>query len=396
VFDQLEAAFAAKGVILEVDEERHSDDEDSFEGDELVAFFLSFISRAKDVAVGDEELRRRLADLPVGPTTVRDQAGLELAMTLRHAWDRELADTGGIDYSDMIGQAVEHLETGRWTPTDDLILVDEFQDMSTSRIRLLNALLEREGSRLFGVGDDWQGINGFAGSDVRAVTEFEREFGCGTILHLEETFRFPQALANLSRDFVQKNPDQLRKAVRSMSKASKPVIRAHAGVADSDVRDAVVRWLEKHAERVGELDDQNERPSVMLLGRNRTIYQYLTKSVVKRFRKSLEIESRTIHTSKGAEADYVVVPQMLRGRFPSMRETDPVLQLVMPKPERFALAEERRLFYVALTRARIQVSLLTVKGRESQFLNELVKDGVVEIQPLSAPAPVALANADER
>ncbi len=95
----------------------------------------------------------------------------------------------------------------------------------------------------------------------------------------------------------------------------------------------------------------------------------------------LEISFRTVHSSKGLEADYIIVANLTAGTygFPSTVQDDPVLSLAMSDPDVYPHAEERRLFYVALTRARRQVTLLTVAGQESPFVVELVKDEQVEL-----------------
>ncbi|MFB8920496.1 3'-5' exonuclease, partial [Xanthomonas arboricola] len=94
----------------------------------------------------------------------------------------------------------------------------------------------------------------------------------------------------------------------------------------------------------------------------------------------------TVHRSKGTEADYVVLPGMVSRGFPNLRSDDPVLSLAMPAGDTYPLSEERRLFYVALTRARRTVAMFTVLGKQSPFLDELVKEGSVKVTTLAGTA----------
>lgn len=112
------------------------------------------------------------------------------------------------------------------------------------------------------------------------------------------------------------------------------------------------------------------RVSVKVLGR----YHFDRDLVPGRRPTNLDVSFATAHASKGLEADYVVVVNMITGSygFPSNIADDPVLRLAMPVPEAFPHAEERRLLYVALTRARREVALLTTAGRMSPFVVELL------------------------
>ena len=120
-----------------------------------------------------------------------------------------------IDFEDMLGLAADCIEQGRWTSPYELIMVDEFQDVSQARARLVSSLLREPGKCLFAVGDDWQSINRFAGSDLAVMTDFEAKFGSTITLKLENTYRCPQSLCDISSQFVQKIPKQIRKSVRS-------------------------------------------------------------------------------------------------------------------------------------------------------------------------------------
>src|SRR5690606_26060158 len=111
-------------------------------------------------------------------------------------WERRLREGKFIDFEDMLIQAAEHVESGRYKSPYTVILADEFQDSSRARIRLLKALAANPGkpTHLCVVGDDWQGINRFAGSDISVMTEFEKTFEHSTRLSLSTTFRCPQHL----------------------------------------------------------------------------------------------------------------------------------------------------------------------------------------------------------
>jgi DNA helicase IV len=298
---------------------------------------------------------------------------LRLFVEVRREWQRELSEGGYVDFEDMLEQAAGHVERGEWTSPFDLVMVDEFQDASFARARLVRALVEREEARLFAVGDDWQSINRFAGADLSVMTDFEELFGAATTLRLERTFRSPQALCDLAGEFVAQNPAQLTKTVRSHVPASGPAARVVSVGHENEYRSAVTSWLH----HLNEEARGPRRATVLVLGRYNRLAEALPTDAGRRWPK-LDVQFLSVHRSKGLEADYVVIPGMTRRSFPSAVRDDSVLQFAMPQPEAFPAAEERRLFYVALTRARRGVVLLTVKGRESTFITELVERGGLE------------------
>ena len=119
-----------------------------------------------------------------------------------------------IDFNDMISSATQYVQTGRFAVPWKYIIVDEFQDISVGRYLLLEAMLKgREDLQFFAVGDDWQSIYRFAGSDISIMSRFREFFGRATIVKLDRTFRFNDRIASVSSEFIQKNPKQIRKTL---------------------------------------------------------------------------------------------------------------------------------------------------------------------------------------
>jgi DNA helicase-4 len=189
----------------------------------------------------------------------------------------------------------------------------------------------------------------------------------------------------VSSQFVSKNRAQISKKVRSATPAVGPVLQAFQVDHKDKLADAIDQFVERLSQGVmdGSIPPgRNGKVTVYVLGRYNADRQYVPGRKG-RFERWVDVSFLTIHRSKGSEADYVILPEMLsvaRGRsFPNTRADDPVLALAMPAGDDYPLGEERRLFYVALTRARRSVVMFTARGQCSHFLRELEADGAVAI-----------------
>jgi DNA helicase-4 len=247
--------------------------------------------------------------------------------------------------------------------------VDEFQDISRGRARLLRALLDQHpAARLYAVGDDWQSIYRFAGADVSLMTSFADYFGTTERSDLTRTFRCVDRVSDVAASFVTRNPAQLQKKVGAARRTDSS--RVHVGFAGT----ANPRLIRSILRRVGQ--ELGERASVLLLGRYRTSQPPDLEAIQREFPR-LDLRYLTIHRSKGLEADAVIVLDLNSGArgFPSEARDDPILNLVLATPETFRHAEERRLLYVAITRARHAAYLLVSSETPSEFVEELTRGG---------------------
>ena len=370
------------GITLDPNPDREGAGRRPIENPRLARTFRTFLTHAKSNQLTVSGLRQRLDSGLAGHFHYRHQVFLELFEDVWRAWEQRLKDDKCIDFEDMLNIAADCIESGKWKSPYELVMVDEFQDVSYARARLIAELIKEPDRHLFAVGDDWQSINRFAGSDLSVMTDFELKFGKAMTLKLEKTFRCPQSLCDISSSFVQRNPKQIRKKVVSTRRNVAQPVKIIRVEEDAKIRSAISKRLEELAADAG---NSPEPMTVYVLGR----YNRERECLPDRVPRQIQLKFVTVHSSKGEEADHVIIPRMTSETlgFPSRIEDDPVLQLAMPSEDVFEDAEERRLFYVALTRARSTVTLVTVAHKESVFVTELVKehnisvhdiDGVVE------------------
>lgn len=294
----------------------------------------------------------------------RMRAAAYLFEPVYEAYEQHLRDAASIDFDDMIGQAIEYVESGRYRSPYRYLLVDEFQDISASRARLLNALMAQQPeSSLFCVGDDWQSIYRFTGSDVSLTKDFQAHFGTTATSVLDQTFRFNNKIGEVASRFITENPSQIKKQIRSQR------IVEHSTVSLINTDQDLVGI---HAALSAISAQSTQQASVLLLARFH--FKKPDIAALKRDYPHFRIEFMSVHASKGKEADYVIAFGLEKGKhgFPSEKVTHPLLELLLPKAETYEYAEERRLFYVALTRARHHVYLIANGNNASPFIRELI------------------------
>lgn len=356
------------GLILDWNPDRPIPGAPPVAHERLARLMRTFMSHVKAGSLSRIDLAAELIDKP----SRRNRLFLELFWQIFDRWQRDLASIAAIDFDDMILQAAELLERHQSLRGYDLVLVDEFQDTSRSRARMVRALCAGSETYLLAVGDDWQAINRFAGADLSAMTDFDRLFGPTTTLRLQTTFRNTQRIADVAGRFISRNPSQLPKQVVATVRAStaEPVV-----IIRVSSRDRLRSAIELHLQ---EVTTRHQGSTVHVLGR----YQYERDLVPPRALAGSLVSFRTVHSSKGLEADHVILPNLTTGvfGFPSQIDDDPVLTLALAQDDGFAHSEERRLFYVALTRARQTVTIFTVAGLESPFVAELLADPDVVVR----------------
>ena len=276
-----------------------------------------------------------------------------------------------IDFDDMILNAIDAIENGKYKHHFKHIFIDEFQDISTARATLIKKLLLHGDVSLTAVGDDWQSINRFAGSNIKIIRDFNEIYGVSETIPLDYTFRFNDKISGLASDFVQKNPHQIKKTIKTIKRQETGkysiLLFWRTGNIQSDLTE-IIGLIAKKEEKA------TNQKQVLVLAR----YNFLLTTeliILKRKYSSLDIVFSTIHSAKGNEADYVVILNLDKGAFgfPSKIENDPILNMVIPEGDEFEDAEERRLFYVALTRTKEALFLLSDRYNKSSFVDEIVE-----------------------
>lgn len=295
----------------------------------------------------------------------QQQSEAVLLWPLFRCYQKALQAKKELDFNGLILEATQCISRKNAPfSTFEYILVDEYQDISPARLALLDAICAGKQARkpsLFVVGDDWQAIYRFAGSDASLTTDFLTRFPNGVIGYLDMTYRFNSKIGEVANQFIQVNPKQLKKSLNSVIVRKKKAVH----VIDSG---AVEETLQKLATHVGET-----KSSVLLIGRNNANKPSVLKKWQQRW-SNLQLQYVTAHSSKGLEADYTVILDVNEGTFPAKDRSEGLEKLLLATQDEMEYAEERRLFYVALTRARHICWISTNSSRPSPFIIELCQN----------------------
>jgi len=301
---------------------------------------------------------------------------LDVIGPLFNAYDQYLKSIPAVDFNDMINHATRHFNNGEYKKPYKYILVDEFQDMSLGRYALLKAIrVQNPSVKLYAVGDDWQSIFRFTGSDLSIITQFEKQFGVTSQTAILKTYRFNDQILQLSSTFVQKNPYQLAKQLT----AQQPTPEGHTSfefikVAPGSGREHYLRHRTQHISAIlGKIKAEKPDASVFMIGRYKhnapNNMHYLQNQY-----PGLAIKFFTAHSVKGMTCDYAILLDINAGvlGFPSEMADDPMLNYLLQEGDDFENAEERRVFYVAITRARNKNYLLYNVHLPGKFITELL------------------------
>ncbi len=291
-----------------------------------------------------------------------------LAMPLIKQYFEYCTNKSYLDFNDLILKTINLFHNrpaiaDKFSKQFHYILVDEFQDVNTLQVDLLKRLLTPN-NQLFCVGDDWQSIYGFRGSDVKYIINFKKHFRPAELIKLNLNYRSTESIVGASNEVIKNNKHKIKKHIES-SKKSNSKIYAFAGQNIEENVDFAVQQIQHLQQAKGYTKDD----ILFLYRRSKMFSPYF-----KRFKEERIFASyKTIHASKGLEAKAVFVLGLTEGNggFPDIWMEDRIFQIIKTTNHNLLLEEERRLFYVAITRAKDLLFLLTEKGNESSFLKEI-------------------------
>lgn len=345
----------------EVSELLKQSDEDS----KFTKLFTSFLTHYKSNMHSLDDIKKK--SIEIERTTIF----LKLFEYIFNEYKEFQERNNCIDFDDMIVKALNAIKGNKYRHGFKHIFIDEFQDISTTRATLIKELLSYREVSLTAVGDDWQSINRFAGSNIKIIQEFKEIYGKSETITLDYTFRFDDNVSKIASDFIQKNPNQIKKSINTIKiqEANKFSILLYWNTGDSKSD------LEKIIDLIAKKEKNSSNTEILILARYSFLLTPELKSLKTKY-KYLNARFSTVHGSKGNEADYVIVLNVDKGKFgfPSKIEDDPILNMVIPEGDTFEDAEERRLFYVAITRAKSTVFLLSDRYNKSNFIDEIIKN----------------------
>ena len=332
-----------------------------------------------------ERLRRKFRHFWQKEDLKQNLPQLEELEILTSQYEEYLKENHSIDFAGLLEEAASHINP---IYAYDYVIIDEYQDISPLGYLLIRSLRELRAFKLFCVGDDWQTIYQFAGSEISLILNFEKCWGETSRFKIEQTYRFPEKLAKLSGRFIMHDHTQLRKQIRGVLVYGEDQIVEINGPSErTDLNSLYFFFL-----------NMPEHASVFLIGRYNFDIKKISRCEFLSFkiseekvlismheRPDLRISFLSAHKSKGLQADYVLIincRNTILG-FPSRMKENEIFRIVrevaiqklerrkMKKRMREKFSEERRLFYVAMTRARKRILFLTVQEQESPFILEL-------------------------
>ena len=362
----------------------------------LVSLLCRFISNFKVNGYEADDFSRMYHSA----TNVRSRLFLEIAQDCYLEYQRVLKENNGVDFQDMINSSAKVLrEVSKMKQKLDFryIIVDEYQDISRQRFDLTKALSDVCDAKIIAVGDDWQSIYAFSGSDISLFTKFEKTVGYAKMLRIERTYRNAQEVIDIAGNFIQKNPSQIRKSLISPKTVTDPVIiytydatyKKRGADGKSGANYALACAVETALDQIVAYARTEKHPigTVAFLGRfnfdgynlqRSGLFEYLPRDnrIKSRKHPSVSITFLSAHASKGLGYDNVII---VNGKnetygFPSQIQNDPVLSFVTHLDHSMDNAEERRLFYVAMTRTKNRVYFVAPMQNPSAFLLELKAD----------------------
>ena len=362
----------------------------------LINLICRFISNFKVNGYTADEFSRMYHSTQ----NVRSRLFLDICNECYLEYERWLKENKAVDFEDMINDSARILkEVKEMKQKLDFkyIIVDEYQDISRQRFDLTKALSEVTDAKIIAVGDDWQSIYAFSGSDITLFTKFAEKMGYAKMLKIVKTYRNSQDVIDIAGNFIQRNSEQISKRLISPKRIEDPVL-IYTYDSTSKGRDKNRRSGADYAlalaveTALGQLLEykkkENKEPGpILLLGRfgfdgdhleRSGLFEYMNRgNKIKSVKyPKLDITFMTAHSSKGLGYDDVII---VNGKnetygFPSKIEDDPVLALVIKGDRSIDYAEERRLFYVAMTRTKNRVFFIAPEQNPSEFLLELKRD----------------------
>lgn len=368
----------------------------------IVKLFSTFIALLKSNNKSFEEiyeLNRKLFKQDQKLLT-RNQHLLQLIDRVYQQYEEQLKQNGKQDFNDLIYEAVEHINKKRYRHTYRYILVDEFQDMSLNRYTMLQALKRQRHYKLFAVGDDWQSIYRFSGSDLTLFQQFNSYFDQAITKKIETTYRFANPMINVSSAFILKNATQTKKAIRSAARKQTAIVfdynkvehqKINKNILDifqqlyseygSKLADKSIALIGRYHHDIGQIDNtlgftiNPDQSAVQLKTVIKTDGQHNSRAT-KELYLDTTIDFFTVHSAKGLERDIVMLINCETGKygFPPEISDDNILDLLLSADDRYPHGEERRAFYVALTRAKEKFIFLADKSKLSPFVREIDED----------------------
>ncbi len=341
----------------------NKDYQDIINSNELTVLKNNIISLIKMIKCNNLSINK-LIKLRNSILSDKDKILYYFTLSIYKLYEEELLSERKIDFDDMIIYAKELVKRHGIRKNYKYILIDEYQDISRIRFELIMEILNNTNAKLMCVGDDYQAIYGFSGSNLKIFLDFFKWFPEGRRIDIKNTYRNSYQLINTSLKFIKRNPYQLRKNIHATFLYKYPIVLVYYD-----------DFIKTYNDLFNYLYLEEEK-KVMVLSR----YNKDLELVKKIEHKDIETRYLTVHMAKGLEEEVVVLIKFSNDYlgFPSKIEDNRLLSLINTFEEDTPYAEERRLFYVALTRCKKRIYIMVPRDNPSIFLKE-IKSSCVEL-----------------